>query len=68
MTKLFCLWIKGKSHLPQTVFVINPLFFPGGNIGSLAVHGTINDLSMSGAEPLYLSAGLILEEGFPLSD
>ena len=48
-------------------YVINPLFFPGGNIGSLAVCGTLNDLSMSGALPLYLSVGLIIEEGLPLS-
>lgn len=48
--------------------VISPLFFPGGNIGSLAIHGTVNDLAMSGAKPLYLSAGFILEEGFPLAD
>jgi len=48
--------------------VISPLFFPGGDIGSLAVHGTINDVAMSGARPLYLSAGFILEEGFPLAD
>ncbi len=46
-------------------FVVQPLFFPGGDIGSLAVHGTINDLAMGGARPLYLSAGFILEEGFP---
>lgn len=49
-------------------FVVQPIFFPGGNIGSLAVHGTINDLAMCGARPLYLSAALILEEGFPLAD
>ena len=48
--------------------VISPLFFPGGDIGSLSVHGTINDVAMSGARPLYLSAGFILEEGFPLND
>lgn len=48
--------------------VVTPLFFPGGNIGSLAVHGTVNDVSMSGAKPLYLTAGFILEEGFPLKD
>ncbi|WP_231878387.1 AIR synthase related protein, partial [Oleiphilus sp. HI0117] len=48
--------------------VISPLFFPGGNIGSLAVHGTVNDVCMSGAQPLYLSVGFILEEGFPLSE
>jgi len=49
-------------------YVVNPLFFPGGDIGRLAVHGTINDLAMAGAEPLYLSAGFILEEGFPIAD
>ena len=48
-------------------FVVSPLFFPGGNIGSLAVHGTVNDLAMGGAQPLYLSCGFILEEGFPLA-
>jgi hydrogenase expression/formation protein HypE len=47
-------------------YVINPLFFPGGDIGSLAIHGTINDLAMSGAKPLYLSVGLILEEGLSM--
>lgn len=47
-------------------YVINPLFFPGGDIGSLAIHGTVNDLAMSGARPLYLSAGFILEEGLPI--
>lgn len=47
-------------------FVISPLFFPGGDIGSLAVHGTVNDLAMCGARPLALSAGLILEEGLPM--
>lgn len=47
-------------------FVVNPLFFPGGDIGSLAVHGTINDLAMGGARPLFLSAAFIIEEGFPL--
>ena len=44
-------------------FVVNPLFFPGGDIGSLAVYGTVNDLAMGGAEPLFLSAGFIIEEG-----
>jgi hydrogenase expression/formation protein HypE len=47
-------------------FVVKPHFFPGGDIGSLAVHGTINDLAMAGARPLYLSAAYIIEEGFPL--
>ncbi len=49
-------------------YVVHPLFFPGGDIGKLAVHGTINDLAMAGAQPLYLSAGFILEEGFPIAD
>jgi hydrogenase expression/formation protein HypE len=49
-------------------YVVSPLFFPGGDIGSLAVHGTINDVAMSGAQPLYLSASFMIEEGFPLSD
>ena len=49
-------------------FVVSPLFFPGGCIGDLAVNGTVNDLAVSGARPLYLSAGFILEEGFPVSD
>lgn len=49
-------------------FVVNPLFFPGGDIGSLAVNGTVNDLAMGGARPLYLSSAFILEEGFPLED
>jgi hydrogenase expression/formation protein HypE len=49
-------------------FVVDPLFFPGGNIGDLAVNGTVNDLAMCGAVPLYLSVGLILEEGFPMAD
>jgi len=47
-------------------FVVRPLFFPGGDLGSLAVHGTVNDLAMAGARPLYLSAGFILEEGLPM--
>lgn len=47
-------------------FVVRPLFFPGGDIGSLAVNGTVNDLAMSGARPLYLSAAFILEEGLPM--
>src|SRR5690348_10664465 len=47
-------------------FVVKPLFFPGGDIGSLAVHGTVNDLAMSGATPLFLSAAFIIEEGFSM--
>jgi hydrogenase expression/formation protein HypE len=49
-------------------FVVDPIFFPGGDIGKLAVNGTVNDLAMSGARPLYLSAGFILEEGFAIAD
>ncbi len=49
-------------------FVIDPLFFPGGNIGKLAVCGTVNDLAVSGAEPLYISVSFIIEEGFPIAD
>src|SRR5436305_2897632 len=49
-------------------FVVTPLFFPGGNIGELAINGTVNDLAMSGATPLYLSAAFILEEGLPMEE
>ncbi len=49
-------------------FVVSPVFFPGGDIGELAVNGTVNDLAMCGARPLYLSLGFILEEGFPMED
>ncbi len=49
-------------------YVVDPIFFPGGDIGKLAVHGTVNDLAMSGATPMYLSAGFILEEGFAIAD
>jgi hydrogenase expression/formation protein HypE len=49
-------------------YVVSPLFFPGGDIGELAINGTVNDLAVSGARPLYLSAGFILEEGFPVAD
>lgn len=60
----------GGSRLAFTTdsFVVKPLFFPGGDIGSLAVHGTVNDLAMGGARPLYLSAAFILEEGFATCD
>ncbi|MEE4162199.1 MAG: hydrogenase expression/formation protein HypE [Woeseiaceae bacterium] len=58
----------GRMVMSVDGHVISPLFFPGGDIGSLAVHGTVNDVAMSGAKPLYLSAGFILEEGFPLAD
>jgi hydrogenase expression/formation protein HypE len=49
-------------------FVVDPIFFPGGDIGDLAVNGTVNDLAMCGATPLYLSAGFVIEEGFPKTD
>ena len=57
-----------RVALTTDSYVVSPLFFPGGNIGDLAVNGTVNDLSVSGATPLYLSAGFILEEGFPVAD
>lgn len=58
----------GQLVMSTDGYVIHPLFFPGGDIGSLAVHGTINDVAMAGAVPLSLSASFILEEGFPLAD
>jgi hydrogenase expression/formation protein HypE len=66
--------LNGNGHPPIRVafttdsYVVDPIFFPGGDIGKLAIHGTVNDLAMSGARPLYLSAGFILEEGFPIED
>jgi len=56
----------GRLAFTTDSFVVSPLFFPGGNIGELAVYGTVNDLAMRGAKPLYLSAGFILEEGLPM--
>jgi hydrogenase expression/formation protein HypE len=58
----------GRMVMTTDGYVVSPIFFPGGDIGSLAVHGTINDVAMAGARPLYLSASFILEEGFPLQD
>jgi hydrogenase expression/formation protein HypE len=58
----------GRLVMSTDGHVISPLFFPGGDIGCLSVHGTLNDVAMSGATPLYLSAGFILEEGFALDD
>jgi hydrogenase expression/formation protein HypE len=60
----------GGARLAFTTdsFVVTPIFFPGGDIGRLAIHGTVNDLAMSGARPLYLSAAFILEEGLPVDD
>lgn len=59
---------SGRLVMSTDGHVISPLFFPGGDIGCLSVHGTLNDVAMSGARPLYMSAGFILEEGFPLAD
>ena len=59
---------RGRMVMTTDAYVVSPLFFPGGDIGSLAVHGTINDVAMAGARPLYLSASFILEEGFALAD
>lgn len=58
----------GRMVMATDAHVVSPLFFPGGDIGCLSVHGTINDVAMAGAVPLYLSAAFILEEGFPLAD
>lgn len=56
----------GKLAMTTDSYVVRPLFFPGGDIGSMAVHGTVNDLAMSGARPLYLSCAFIIEEGLPM--
>lgn len=58
----------GRLCFTTDSYVVSPIFFPGGDIGSLAVHGTVNDLAVSGGKPLFLSAGFILEEGFLVSD
>ncbi|MCC6337296.1 MAG: hydrogenase expression/formation protein HypE [Myxococcales bacterium] len=58
----------GRLVMATDAHVVSPLFFPGGDIGCLSVHGTINDVAMAGARPLHLSASFILEEGFPLAD
>lgn len=60
--------ITGKLAFTTDSFVVDPIFFPGGNIGKLAVCGTVNDLAVAGAKPLYLSASFILEEGFSMED
>jgi hydrogenase expression/formation protein HypE len=59
---------QGRVAFSTDSFVVDPIFFPGGSIGDLAVNGTVNDLAMCGAEPRFLSMGLILEEGLPFSD
>lgn len=58
----------GKIAFSTDSFVVSPIFFPGGDIGKLAVHGTVNDLAMCGAKPLYLSAAFVLEEGLAMAD
>lgn len=58
----------GRMVMTTDGYVVSPLFFPGGDIGRLAVHGTINDIAMAGAKPLHMSASFIIEEGFPLAD
>lgn len=60
--------IDGEPVYTADSFVVSPPFFPGGDIGSLAVHGTVNDLAVSGARPLWMTLGLILEEGLPIED
>ncbi|HIJ96260.1 MAG TPA: hydrogenase expression/formation protein HypE [Desulfuromonadales bacterium] len=60
--------VSGRLAYTTDSFVVDPIFFPGGTIGSLAVHGTVNDLAMMGAKPLWLSVGLIIEEGFSKRD
>jgi len=59
---------SGRLAFTTDSYVVSPIFFPGGDIGKLAVYGTVNDLAMSGAEPLYLSLSLIIEEGLPQSE
>ncbi|MEI6196906.1 MAG: hydrogenase expression/formation protein HypE, partial [Verrucomicrobiota bacterium] len=56
----------GRLAMTTDSYVVRPLFFPGGDIGSMAIHGTVNDLAMSGARPLYLSCAFIIEEGLPM--
>jgi len=56
----------GRLAMTTDSYVVRPIFFPGGDIGSMAVHGTVNDLAMSGARPMYLSCGFIIEEGLPM--
>lgn len=59
---------EGRLAYSTDSFVVDPIFFPGGDIGDLAINGTVNDLACCGARPLYLTAGFIMEEGLPLSD
>ncbi|HZZ20206.1 MAG TPA: AIR synthase related protein, partial [Opitutaceae bacterium] len=59
---------QGRLAFSTDSFVVSPIFFPGGDIGTLAVNGTVNDLAMCGARPLHLSVAFIIEEGFPMAD
>ena len=60
--------VPGRIAFSTDTYVVDPIFFPGGGIGELAVNGTVNDVAMCGAVPLYLSCGMIIEEGFPMAD
>jgi len=59
---------SGRIAFSTDTYVVDPIFFPGGSIGDLAINGTVNDVAMCGASPLYLSVGMIIEEGFPMTD
>lgn len=59
---------KGKMAMTTDSFIVSPQFFPGGNIGKLAICGTVNDLSCMGARPLYMTCAFVIEEGFKVSD
>ncbi|BBO76161.1 hydrogenase expression/formation protein HypE [Desulfosarcina widdelii] len=60
--------VGGRIAFSTDTYVVDPIFFPGGGIGDLAINGTVNDVAMCGARPLYLSVGMIIEEGFPMAD
>lgn len=63
-----CLQLNGKISVSTDSFTVDPIFFPGGDIGSLAVHGTVNDVAMLGAVPKYITCAYIIEEGLPMDD
>lgn len=63
-----CIELKGRASFSTDSYTVDPIFFPGGNIGTLAISGTVNDIAMLGAKPKYLSCGFIIEEGFLISD
>ena len=60
--------LDGELAFSTDTYVVEPIFFPGGDIGDLAVNGTVNDIAMCGARPLWISVGLIIEEGLPRTD